>query len=226
MPREFMTGELFGAPLTVCIIAGIIWALVCLATIGNHPISAFLALFLGWITGRVFAFASETHFAPVLKGIGLVILAGILLAGLIFAAVHMGDHRRFVGTGGGGKTGTGPLPPPPPPVPPVSVLPLILWHGCKSLQIAKDILFNDRWLVGNAKPPSVWLTDNYYYAWNHAGVNGYVLKVSVSPDVQLTNEGNGIWRASIPNAEKFSQYYRIPGVRATEIYDHFKNKVI
>jgi len=205
----------------VFIVSSVIWILVFINLIGDRfEVVAPIGLGLGygtlWILKRLSGFSIE----PWMEDAGwiILVLAGICLAAAIIAFVG-GRSPAPVRAGGSLHVGvptqiSSPLPPPP-----KNHQPTIFWHGCKTLAGTYDIFHKNRWVVGTSNPPGVWLTTDFSYAARQAGDNGYILKVSVDSNVELQNHGMGRWLAPIRNAIRNSQHYRVPGVRAIEIYN-------
>ena len=101
--------------------------------------------------------------------------------------------------------------------------PITLYHGTQHMEWAKDIYFNRRFKIGNARPASVWFTPNFNYAFGKAGANGAVVEFRRDLNSKLTEHYVGSdkhYIALAPKKEDYSQtYFEVPGMRPVAIYD-------
>ena len=226
LPAEFL-----GTPFIPFIIIFAIFAFVALFVLELPQSSAPVCIGLAWVASQIYKFgAGSLHSANLSRASGSLTdaaawVVGVLIAVIVLGLIGAGIYGLVTGPSGAPGGGYNQVPASQPVALPPGVQPSILWHGCKGLEVAKDILLNDRWIVGESQPPSVWLTSDFNYAATHAGMNGYVVQVRVN-GVQLEHKGGSFYTAPIPYAVVKKQYYRIAGVRAIGVFDKNQARVL
>jgi hypothetical protein len=104
--------------------------------------------------------------------------------------------------------------------------PTVLYHGT-SKKNAFDIYYTGAWLIGNSRPPAVWMADTIELAkiYSSFGSNGAIVVIHVDLDLEIESRGGGVFIYQIPGALPNQEYYKIEGLVPREILDNNGNKI-
>lgn len=102
--------------------------------------------------------------------------------------------------------------------------PLKLFHGTTS-RIALEIYKTGLWLVGESKPPAIWMTSNIETAKKYAGSKGYIVVVNVASALNLKKLGDEVFIFEVPDAKPNEEYLAIEGLKPSGIIDVNGNKI-
>jgi hypothetical protein len=93
--------------------------------------------------------------------------------------------------------------------------PATLYHGT-TRTAGKKIYDSKLWMIGDSKPPGIWLTDDLETAKIYAGDDGSIVAVEVDPNIDLIDpprKADDYYLFPVPDAKPFEEYYRIPGLK-------------
>ena len=104
--------------------------------------------------------------------------------------------------------------------------PAVLYHGT-SKKNAFDIYHTGAWLIGNSKPPAVWMADTIELAkiYSGFGSNGAIVVIHVDLDLEIESRGRGVFIYQIPCALPNREYYKIEGLVPAGVLDTKGNKI-
>jgi len=92
------------------------------------------------------------------------------------------------------------------------------FHGT-SRQAALEIKKSKIWVIGKSKPSSVWMSKDFKYASSYAKPNGYVLRIKISSNTNITKRNDKISIFLIPNANS-GDCVHLPNLKFVSIYDY------
>jgi hypothetical protein len=177
----------------------------------STPAAALIALPAGAVAMLIWKGLKSAGFSASESDL-LVIASGLAAGGLFAGALY----RYFSGPR---KAGVGPAA--------ISKIltPTVLFKGVSSYETACDIFHNKRFLVNPSYSiAGVWMTDRFDLAKEYAGINGYIIELSISPGLDLHFSENE-YVAEVPNAEP-NTYYTFPEqVTPVRVWDR-NNKAI
>jgi hypothetical protein len=96
--------------------------------------------------------------------------------------------------------------------------PLKLFHGT-TRRIALEIYKTGLWLVGESKPPAIWMTSNIETAKKYAGSKGYIVVVNVDSALNLKKLKDEVFIFEVPDAKPNEEYLAIEGLKPSGIID-------
>jgi len=96
--------------------------------------------------------------------------------------------------------------------------PLKLFHGT-TRRIALEIYKTGLWLIGESKPPAIWMTSNIKTAKKYAGSKGYIVVVNVDSALNLKKLGDEVFIFEVPDAKPNEEYLAIEGLKPSGIVD-------
>jgi hypothetical protein len=105
--------------------------------------------------------------------------------------------------------------------------PTVLYHGT-SQKNAFDIYHTGAWLIGNSKPPAVWMADTIELSKIYASLSsdGAIVEVHVDSDLEIESRGGGVFIYQISDAMPNREYYKIEGLVPVGVLDTNGKKIM
>jgi hypothetical protein len=105
--------------------------------------------------------------------------------------------------------------------------PSVFYHGT-SKKNALDIFNTGLWLIGNSRPPAVWMADNIELSKIYASLSsdGAIVEVHVDSDLEIESRGGGVFIYQISDALPNREYYKIEGLVPVGVLDTNGKKIM